>query len=152
MAIKGGMVNDLGLGGAGKKVTVDDAVEFAGSVVTIKNTGNYGLTADGGDPQGLLLTSSVDPNTNIHVDSTPVYRTGASISKFPMITGMRWSIPIADDNDAIAIGDKIVTCGSGKGEKYVSGAAWQIGIATEEVAHEAGGYVTVEIDKRYIPA
>lgn len=153
MALKGGLVNDLGIGMAGKKVTVDDAVEFSGSLVTAKNTGNYGLTGDGGDPQGLMLDSSVDPVTNWRPESTPVFLTGQAIAKFPMLTGTRWAIPLVSDNAAISIGDRIVTAGAGCVDKYAgSGAAWQVGIAMEAININSGTFVIVEIDKRYISA
>jgi len=134
----GGIVNPA----MGQSFVIGEAISEAGTLVKLASTGKMVKCGANEQPDGYLLTDTKDRVTGVALADVP-RGVGA------LVEGHKIVVPLAANNEAIAIGDELVTAVGGTVDKK-SSAGWVVGKALEAVpAGTTGGFITIRVSKRH---
>lgn len=136
----GGIVNPA----MGQSFVIGEAIDAAGTLVKLTNTGKMRKCGVGEEPDGYMLTDTKDRVTGVALANV-TRGVGA------LVEGHKIVVPLSASNAVIKIGDELETAAGGTvDKKSESGAGWIVGKALEAVpAGTTGGFIAIRVSKRY---
>ena len=133
----GGIVNPA----MGQSFVIGEAIDAAGTLVKLTNTGKMRKCGVGEEPDGYMLTDTKDRVTGVALANV-TRGVGA------LVEGHKIVVPLSAPHAEIAIGDALKTADDGTVDKK-SGVGWIVGKALEAVDAGMGGFITIRVSKRY---
>lgn len=133
----GGIVNPA----MGQSFVIGEAIDAAGTLVKLTNTGKMRKCGVGEEPDGYMLTDTKDRVTGVALENV-TRGVGA------LVEGHKIVVPLSASNAVIKIGDELETAAGGTVDKK-SGDGWIVGKALEAVDAGKGGFITIRVSKRY---